>query len=536
MVELLLYLKEIAMEKFQSVLLHVWQEACRHIEISAMIQNITPLLLKDIPIDQLMVRRIDPASRCLETVALGFPGSQHIQPVTHNDCSQSEIVKLIKWCGRREIFHCDAHDLLKAPFLAVMPAGGVGRDIIIGPLGGTDGHWGVMVLIGGLNQTFNVRHRALAEALLDPLSVAQENDSRLREMIALREAAEADKRSLLRRLGRKELGDNIVGSESGLHVVMERVEQVANLNLPILILGETGSGKELIARAIHKRSSRSAGAFIRVNCAAIPAELIDSQLFGHERGAFTGATETRKGWFERADGGTLFLDEIGDLPIAAQVRLLRILQDGWFERVGGQKPIHVDVRIVAATNSDLASEVAGKKFREDLWYRISTFPIRLPSLRERPEDVPALARYFAERAATRFGLRCIMPTQEQVNLLLSYHWPGNVRELAAVIDRAAILGNGVHLEVEKALGVSETSLIFSHHPLEQGPARQELLSDIVPLEDTIKKHITAALVVAGGRVEGQGGAAALLQINPNTLRAKMRKLGIDWRKFRKKKM
>jgi transcriptional regulator with GAF, ATPase, and Fis domain len=186
--------------------------------------------------------------------------------------------------------------------------------------------------------------------LLEPFSVALENDRRLRETEALREAAEADKRSLLTRLGRRQLTDQIVGAEAGLGAVMERVELVARSDAPVLIFGETGTGKELIARAIHGRSNRSAGPFHRVNCGAIPPELIDSQLFGHEQGAFTGAVELRRGGFERADGGTLFLDEIGELPLAAQVRLLRILQDGQLERVGGQKAIHLDVRIVAATH------------------------------------------------------------------------------------------------------------------------------------------------------------------------------------------
>ena len=225
----------------------------------------------------------------------------------------------------------------------------------------------------------------------------------------------------------------------------------------MLIFGETGTGKELIARAIHNRSSRSSGPFDRVNCGAIPPELIDSQLFGHERGAFTGAVEARRGWFERADGGTLFLDEIGELPPAAQVRMLRILQDGWMERVGAEKSINVDVRIVAATHADLASMVAEGDFREDLWYRIAVFPIVLPPLRERREDIPKLAVHFAERAATRFGLAPVAPKPEDFGMLTAYSWPGNVRELAAVIDRAAILGDGKRLDVATALGVTADS-------------------------------------------------------------------------------
>jgi transcriptional regulator with GAF, ATPase, and Fis domain len=306
-------------------------------------------------------------------------------------------------------------------------------------------------------------------------------------------------------------------------------------------LGETGTGKEVVSRAIHNRSARASGPFIRVNCGAIPAELIDSQLFGHEKGSFTGAADTRQGWFERADGGTLFLDEIGELPLAAQVRLLRVLQDGFIERVGGQQPIHVDVRIVAATHRDLAAMVSNGTFREDLWYRVNVFPILLPRLRERIEDIPALARHFAQRAALRFGLPPVEPTTADLQALVSYPWPGNIRELSAVIDRAAILGNGERLDVAQALG--GTNIVHRPAPVATGPTLYEVIPDpppavttespaIVTLAAAMKAHIERALAAARGRIEGRGGAADLLGINPHTLRARMRKLKIDWSRFR----
>jgi transcriptional regulator with GAF, ATPase, and Fis domain len=321
---------------------------------------------------------------------------------------------------------------------------------------------------------------------------------------------------------------------------MERVELVARSDAPVLIFGETGTGKELVARAIHNRSARHNGPFDRVNCGAIPSELIDSQLFGHERGAFTGAVEARRGWFERADGGTLFLDEIGELPPAAQVRMLRILQDGWMERVGGEKAINVDVRIVAATHRDLASMVAEGRFREDLWYRIAVFPIVLPPLRERTEDISMLAAHFAARAATRFGLAQVAPTSDDLTLLASYAWPGNVRELGTVIDRAAILGNGKRLEVAKALGVDvhasqkgPAGVHATHWGAGSAPSRAEP-GPIEPLDACIRRHIEAALTAAKGRIEGKDGAAAMLKVNPHTLRAKMRKLKIDWASYRER--
>jgi transcriptional regulator with GAF, ATPase, and Fis domain len=300
----------------------------------------------------------------------------------------------------------------------------------------------------------------------------------------------------------------------------------------VLIFGETGTGKEIIARAIHTRSSRANGPFMRVNCGAIPAELIDSQLFGHERGSFTGATDTHRGWFERSDRGTLFLDEIGELPLAAQVRLLRVLQDGTFERVGGQNTMTVDVRIIAATHRDLSGMVREGRFREDLWYRLAVFPIALPPLRERPEDIPALARHFASRAATRFGLPPRMPTSEDIGVLVSYSWPGNVRELIAVMDRAAILGDGHALEVAKALGVQTRQAVATGPRPEDPPTAASPAGRVIDLDEAMRRHIETALAATHGRIEGPSGTAALLKINPHTLRARMRKLGIDWKRFR----
>jgi len=519
------------MEKFQTVLLSVWREACRHIEIGESTETISAILAQHMPIHQIFVRRIDRQHSCLETVAVGLAASEEVQPDPRTECSPTQWKKLLSWCGRGEVAQHGRRQSLSSALAIILPAG-IEGDLLAGPLGVRGDPSGVLVLSTPPLRTFNARHAALMQVLLDPFSAALDNDRRLRELATLREASEADKRSLLTRLGRKKLGDTIVGGDSGLRAVMQRAELVARSDAPVLIFGETGTGKELLARAVHARSARCAGPIIRVNCGAIPPELIDSELFGHEKGAFTGAVESRKGWFERADGGTLFLDEIGDLPHAAQVRLLRILQDGWLERVGGQHPINVHVRIVAATHRDLAGMVAEGNFREDLWYRLAVFPIVLPPLRERHEDIPELAKHFAERAATRFGLPLVMPSQDGINLLMSYPWPGNVRELAAVIDRAAILGDGERLEIGKALGVDTA---WPASPVaEDGPKpqRRSAASEIVALDTAMKQHIEAALTITRGRVEGPHGAAILLDINPHTLRAKMRKLGIDWKRFR----
>src|SRR6186713_677459 len=327
--------------------------------------------------------------------------------------------------------------------------------------------------------------------------------------------------------GERRSDERMIGGETGLAVVMERAHIVARSNAPVLLFGETGTGKEIVARAIHEESPHRRGPFRRVNCGAIPSELIDSELFGHERGAFTGAAKRRQGWFEQADGGTLFLDEVGELAPAAQVRLLRVVQDGEVVRVGGERPVHVNVRIVAATHRDLPAMVEAQMFREDLYYRLAVFPIVIPPLRDRPSDIRAFAEYFAERAANRFGLRPVPVSDSDVELLAEYQWPGNVREMAAVMDRAVLIGQGKALNVAGALGQDPSASAPS-------PVRssETAPSPIAPLDVVIRQHIEAALAATSGRVEGRHGAARLLEINPHTLRARMRKLKIDWRQYR----
>jgi len=323
--------------------------------------------------------------------------------------------------------------------------------------------------------------------------------------------------------------ERLIGGDTGLAAVMTRARIVSRSAAPVLLFGETGTGKEIIARSIHEHSPFRSGPFRRVNCGAIPAELIDSELFGHEQGSFTGAVSRRKGWFEQADGGTLFLDEVGELALAAQVRLLRVVQDSELVRVGGERPIKVNIRIVAATHRDLPSMVEQQTFREDLYYRLSVFPIVIPPLRDRPSDIRAFADYFAERAANRFGLRQVPITDDDVRLLAEYPWPGNVREMAAVMDRAVLIGQGRTLNVAGALGQgANTSTPLAARSIDTPPAR------VAPLDVVIRQHIEVALQATNGRVEGAHGAARLLKINPHTLRARMRKLKIDWRLFKQR--
>ena len=322
--------------------------------------------------------------------------------------------------------------------------------------------------------------------------------------------------------------ERLIGGDTGLAAVMARARMVSRSGAPVLLFGETGTGKEIVARAIHEHSSFRGGPFRRVNCGAIAPELIDSELFGHEQGAFTGAVARRRGWFEQADGGTLFLDEVGELAPAAQVRLLRVVQDGEVVRVGGERPVRVNVRIVAATHRDLPALVEARAFREDLYYRLSVFPIVIPPLRDRPGDIRAFAEYFADLAANRFGLKPVPVSDDDVRVLAAYKWPGNVREMAAVMDRAVLIGQGASLNVAAALGLAARGDAAAPVGLDL-PASA---TSIRPLDDVVRQHIEAALRQTHGRVEGPHGAARLLRVNPHTLRARMRKLKIDWRGFR----
>ncbi len=518
------------MQRYMSLLLRVWKAACEHIEIHESTSRVAPLLRKHLPVDTVVVRRVDLERSCLETVAIGATDSVHRSSQGRTELEPEHLERLLVWCQHGVVLRLP-EDESPIPRPLITPDGAAG-EALVGPLCGHDGPLGLLLLLAAPLQTFDDVHVELMKALVEPFTVALENDRGLRLLRTHQQAAEADRHSLLTKLGRQEISEAIVGAETGLRSVMDRVQLVARSDVPVLLFGETGSGKEVIARAIHNRSGRQAGPFLRVNCGAIPPELIDSELFGHERGSFTGAVAMRKGWFERSDRGTLFLDEVGELPLAAQVRLLRILQDGTYERVGGQRQLAVDVRVVAATNQDLQKMVAEGRFREDLWYRLAVFPIRLPAVRDRPEDMPALATHFALRAAKRFGLPVLVPSTEDVNRLLTYDWPGNIRELAAVIDRAAILGNGKRLEIAKALGSADALPVRQVNQVSEHVSPADRAEEFPTLDATVTKHIESALALTGGQVEGPQGAAAKLGINPHTLRARMRKLGIDWTKFR----
>jgi len=318
--------------------------------------------------------------------------------------------------------------------------------------------------------------------------------------------------------------DEIVGHSRSLQGALEKVRLVAGTDSSVLILGETGTGKEMIARAVHAQSKRQAQPLIKVNCAALPSGLIESELFGHEKGAFTGAAERRVGRFELANGGTLFLDEIGELPLEVQVKLLRVLQEREFERVGGSKTIRVDVRLIAATNRDLTKSMAEGAFRQDLYYRLNVFPVHLPPLRERPGDIPLLVHYFVTRYAAKIGRHLTRVPTQVMQRLVAYPWPGNVRELENVIERAVILSPGPDLVLEpEVLPTVHSEASVNGGTVSNTPASPE---GGLTLEQAERHHIVSVLKQTEWRIEGSRGAARLLNLNPSTLRSRMKKLGI----------
>ncbi|MGD0231022.1 MAG: sigma 54-interacting transcriptional regulator [Syntrophorhabdales bacterium] len=366
-------------------------------------------------------------------------------------------------------------------------------------------------------------HARLLALVHEPFAIALANVLEHEQVRKLKEILDEDNRYLRKELYRLTREEEIVGARSGLKDVMEMVRQISPLDSPVLLLGETGVGKDVIANLIHYASSRKDGPFIKVNCGAIPETLVDSELFGHEKGAFTGATAQKRGFFERAHEGTIFLDEIGELPLAAQVRMLRVIQYKEIQRVGGAASIPVDIRITAATHRNLEEMVRAGRFREDLWFRLNVFPIVVPPLRERKADIPALIDYFIQRKSKE--LRLPAPVQlasGAIDQLISYDWPGNIRELENVVERALILNKGGPLTFERVLSSDRREQVdagTSPH----GEQRQNL-------DETISDCIRRTLVLTNGKIHGPGGAAELLGVNPTTLRSRMRKLGIPFKR------
>jgi transcriptional regulator with GAF, ATPase, and Fis domain len=366
---------------------------------------------------------------------------------------------------------------------------------------------------------------AWLRAFADHAAVALANSRAFAEIERLRESLELENRYLREEVkAALPTGGRILGESPAIRELLRQLALVAPTGASVLILGESGTGKELVAREIHDRSLRQGRPLITVNCASIPRELFESEFFGHQKGAFTGALRDRAGRFEAADGGTLFLDEVGEIPLELQGKLLRALQEGTFERVGEDRPRRVDVRIVAATNRDLEREVRGGRFREDLFYRLGVFPLRVPPLRERLEDVPLLAAHFVERAEKRLHLKTARLTRSEAEGLRSYDWPGNVRELQNVVERAVILSRGGPLRFEAVLAPPPAS----RGATKAGSPGPSLRTE-ADLKRARREALLSALRESGGRVYGREGAAARLGIPATTLASRLKALGLSRR-------
>lgn len=384
---------------------------------------------------------------------------------------------------------------------------------------------GAVNFISHKDNRFTQKQAQWIHLLKEPFSIAVSNAIYQQKILTLEEQLKENSHYFREEL-RMVKGNEIIGSDQGLKQVMSMVDRVAAHSSPVLLLGETGAGKEVIAGAIHQMSGRSHGPFVKVNCGAIPDNLVDSELFGHEKGAFTGAFSTRKGRFELADKGTLFLDEVGELPLDVQIRLLRAIQEKEIERVGGAGAVPVDIRIIAATHRQLPDLIRRGKFREDLFFRLNVFPIAIPPLRDRKSDILGLAQYFIRKKTMEMGMDKMPYLSAPAHgKLLSYSWPGNVRELENVIERAIILGRGEWLDFDW-LSLPEASLPQPLDPLPHAKYFFTPGEEKLNLEAAMRDHIRKVVNLANGKISGKNGAAQMLGINPSTLRNRMKKLGM----------
>ena len=385
-----------------------------------------------------------------------------------------------------------------------------------------EGHIVCMVqLYAGGENRYTTADAELLSIISRPFSIAVSNSLEHIQLTQLKNRLNEENINLKRQL-QHDLNIDVVGKNNGLSEVFEMAQLVAPLNSPVLILGETGTGKEVIANAIYNASARSEGPYVKVNCGAIPSSLLDSELFGHEKGSFTGAISKKIGRFERANLGTIFLDEIGELPLEAQVRLLRVIQEKEIERVGGTEAIPLDIRIICATHRDLTRMIEDGGFREDLFFRINVFPIFIPPLRHRTEDIPLLIDYFIKKKSIEIGLRKLPKIRtEDIEILKQYHWPGNIRELQNIIERSIILCKKDTLTFEKILPE-----LYGHTFKSSVPHTNSFIAN-ESLDESLSVLIRNALEKTNGRISGPQGAASCLNINPSTLRSRMLKLGIE---------
>lgn len=494
---------------------------CGSLDLHKVLQLSLDFFKEFIPVDTIGMNMYDPQTQNI--VNLASAGSVDLQLPDGQITLSPEAVKAIEKDagGASDILNRLEDDMLGR--LIWQKLGKKEMSLLILKLVVDEQKLGVLAFSARGHDRYTKEHERLVKLVHDPAAIALSNHLQHKEVLKLKDLLEDDNQYLNRQLHRI-AGDEIIGSDYGLKHVMEMVRQIAPQKSLVMLMGETGVGKEVIANAIHYSSSRAGGPFIKVNCGAIPESLIDSELFGYEKGAFTGALSLKRGLFERANKGTIFLDEIGELPQTAQVRLLRVLQNNEIERVGGDSPIPIDIRVITATHRDLPQMIEQGQFREDLWFRLNVFPITIPPLRQRKSDILALTQYFMEKKAKEMNLSkepSLAPGA--LDRLQTYHWPGNVRELENIVERTII---------RNMVGTSSNALEFSTLYSRSSGPKEEVKEDnpkeSILLNDVTKHHILEVLKMADGKVKGKNGAAVLLGVNPSTLRNKMRKLNISY--------
>ncbi|MCG8636554.1 MAG: sigma 54-interacting transcriptional regulator [Desulfobacterales bacterium] len=500
---------------------------CSSLDIEKGMQASLNIIKKAMPADELMLHFYDPELDCLRIIARANPERAVLENRPVLLPGEMDLVKEIKALPRAGITNTPGTSKLNDSIMAAyhMP----GHSLLQMFLETREQKYG----LGHITLCAKGENRYTEEDLKqlirvrEPFTIATINALHHLKILKAREDLEAENISLRQELSPRP-GGGLIGEETGLKGVMEKIRQVAGTDTSVLITGETGVGKEMVANRIHALSHRQDKPLIKFNCGAIPDTLVDSELFGHEKGAFSGAVARKQGKFERAHRGTLFLDEVGELSPTAQVRLLRVLQNGEIERVGGTRPIHTSVRIIAATNRDLGDMVAAGTFRKDLWFRLNVFPVNLRPLRERQIDIPLLTRHFIRERSSELNLPVIpFPAPETLPGLMEYPWPGNVRELKNVIERALILNNGEDLVITP-LGTARKKLtpVINKTVPDKNPQALEL-------NQVIAAHIEKVLALTRGKIHGPGGAAEILNINAGTLRHRMKRLGISFGRKRK---
>jgi len=497
-------------EERQRALLEINNAIIANLNRESLFTAVTQALRKILTFDVAAICLLDREKQVFRLFALEMPSLvKHPFDVgTELELKESHVGWVLE--HRKPLLRCDLETERQFPVEEDLLAAGI-RSYLAVPLVARGDGFGTLNIGRQAANCYSDEDAVVLEEVGKQVALAIENMVAYEEIAQLKSQLEQEKLYLQEEIKTEHNFEEIIGQGQNIKRVLRAIETVAPTDASVLVLGETGTGKELVARAIHNLSPRKDKALVKVNCAALPSGLIESELFGHEKGAFTGALSRRIGRFELAHRGTIFLDEIGDLPLELQAKLLRVLQDGEFERVGGTGSIKVNVRVIAATNRDLERSVQEDRFRQDLFYRLNVFPIRIPSLRERKEDIALLVKYFAVKYGKKMGRNIETIPQTAMDVLLAYGWPGNVRELANVIERSVILSPGTQLELREWL------------------PRQGLSSGAKPiptLEELEREHIIGVLERTGWRVSGEKGAAQLLDIKPTTLEARIKKLGI----------